>query len=269
MTSCLLVSASSTYAAKGEAMKKSNPQGWIKLHRRLRQHWLWEEKRVFSKAEAWIDLLMMANHQDSRFVLGNEIISARPGEVITSELKLMNRWSWSKSKVRAFLKLLENDSMIVKKTDSKKTALIIVNWALYQVEETTNKPEKDHKETAKRPQEDTIKNDKKGKEDNGPLYTPEFESWYSSFPRPDAKADSFKNFEKIRKNKGIDFINQCTRNYINYRNSIPEQERGPAYSSRNFFGQKAYYLDFIEPKTHEKPKTASVVPLGGVYDDGI
>lgn len=252
-------------------------RGWVKLHRRLQQHWLWEEKRVFSKAEAWIDLLMMANHQESRFVLGNEIIQAQPGEIITSELKLMDRWSWSKSKVRAFLKLLENDSMIVKKADPKKTALIVVNWSVYQVDRTTEEPEKDHEETAKRPQEDTIKNYKeckKGKEDNGPLYTPEFESWWKIYPHrkgDKVKHGAFKNFEKIRKSKGLDFINKCTQNYIDHINSKPEKERDSEYNyaAHNFFGQKAYYLEFIEPKTPGKAKTASVVPLGGAYDDGI
>lgn len=82
------------------------------------------------------------------------------------------------------------------------------------------------------------------------IYTPEFEKWYSEYPRPEAKADSFRNFEKMRKSKGLDFIWQCTKNYINYRKSIPEKERGPEYSSRNFFGQKGYYEDFEKEKLY-------------------
>jgi hypothetical protein len=106
---------------------------------------------------------------------------------------------------------------------------------------------------------------------NRNIYTPEFESWYSEYPRPEAKAESFKSFEKIRKDKGLDFIWICTSNYINYRNSIPEHERGPAYSSRNFFGQKAYYEDFIQPKVKDKPssKKESTVPLGGEINEWI
>ena len=79
-------------------------------------------------------------------------------------------------------------------------------------------------------------------------YTPEFEEWYSSWPRPGAKADSFKNFEKVRKAKGIDFVWQCTRNYKNYLNSFTEDKRPLAYQSNNFFGQKAYYLDYEQQK---------------------
>lgn len=201
----------------GEPLKA---QGWIKLHRRLQLHWLWEEKRVFSRAEAWIDLLMMANHQDTRFVLGNELISAQRGEVITSELKLMARWGWSKAKVRAFLKLLENDSMIAKKTDRKKTALIIVNWALYQVEETAKEPQKNHEETAKRPQKDTIKNEKNEEEGQEALYicpssenthSPSlfdtksqdelFNIFWNEYPRKEAKKEAHKAWFKIQPNE--------------------------------------------------------------------
>ena len=95
--------------------------GWISLHRQLSDHWLWKEKRVFSKAEAWIDILLIANHKDNKTLLGNELITVKRGSFITSEIKLMSRWNWSKSKVRAFLSLLQDEKMIEKISDNKKT----------------------------------------------------------------------------------------------------------------------------------------------------
>ena len=47
--------------------------GWIKLHRELLLHDLWKYK-PFSKGQAWIDLLMLANHKNNKFFLGNEVI---------------------------------------------------------------------------------------------------------------------------------------------------------------------------------------------------
>lgn len=140
--------------------------GWIKLHRQIWDHWLYQEKRVFSRFEAWIDLILMANHKDTRFALGNEIVEAKRGEVITSELKLMERWGWSKTKLRNFLELCEKDGMIIKKSDRKKTTIIIVNYSDYQDQETTERPQGDREKTTRRPREDTIKNDKNDKNDN-------------------------------------------------------------------------------------------------------
>lgn len=140
-------------------------QGFIQLHRRIQDHWLYQEKRTFSKFEAWIDMLMMANHKDNKFLLGNELVEVKRGEFITSELKLMDRWKWGKSKTRNFLSLLENDEMIVKKSDRKKTTITICNYSLYHDKEKEIRPQSDHNQTDSRPIADTNNNDKNVKND--------------------------------------------------------------------------------------------------------
>jgi hypothetical protein len=148
-------------------------QGFIKLHRKIQQHWIYDEKRKFSKFEAWTDMLMMANHKDNKFVLGNELVEVKKGSFITSELKLMDRWDWGKAKLRAFLEMLEKDEMIVKKSDRKKTTISICNYCVYHDYETNNRPQADHEQTDSRPSADTNKNVKNDKED---IYTI-FEHW--------------------------------------------------------------------------------------------
>ena len=132
-------------------------KGWISLHRKIQCHWLWDDK-PFSRGQAWIDLLLLANHADKKFLLGNELVECKAGSFITSELKLMERWGWSKAKVRSFLALLESDHMITKKTDRKKTTITIENYSVYSVYETTEEPEKDCEKTAEEPQKDTNNN---------------------------------------------------------------------------------------------------------------
>lgn len=132
--------------------------GWVSIHRQLQEHWLWEDK-PFSYGQAWIDLILLANHSENRFPLGGEIVTVPTGSLVTSELKLMERWGWSKTKVRRFLSLLENDEMIVKKTDRKKTTITLVKYAIFQDSETTKKPKKDQKKTDRRPIKDTNNNE--------------------------------------------------------------------------------------------------------------
>jgi hypothetical protein len=69
---------------------------------------------------------------------------------------LMDRWGWSKSKVRLYLTSLAQAQMIVKKTDKKKTTLNIVNYSVYQESQTTEEPQKNHRKTTEKPQKDTI-----------------------------------------------------------------------------------------------------------------
>ena len=131
--------------------------GWVKLYRSITENWVWNDK-PFSKGQAWIDLILMANHKDNKFPLGDKVVTVERGSLITSEIKLMERWGWSKSKVRLFLNQLQNDGMIVKITDRKKTTITIVKYGIYQVIETTEEPVKDHKKTTDRPLKDTNKN---------------------------------------------------------------------------------------------------------------
>lgn len=131
-------------------------KGWISIHRKLQCHWLWGDK-PFSKGQAWIDLLLLANHEDTKFLHGGQLIDAKRGDVITSEVKLMDRWGWSKSKVRTFLEMLEKDSMIIKKADSKKTTLTIVNYGVWQDSQTAKELQKDQEKTDEKPLEDRSK----------------------------------------------------------------------------------------------------------------
>ena len=139
--------------------------GWICLGRQIMDSWLWEDK-PFAYGQAWTDMLLMANHERNRFPLGSEIITLQRGEFVTSELKLMARWGWSKTRVRRFLQLLENDGMIIKKTDRKKTTLTIVNYSKFQDLKTDSRPIKDQMKTDSRPIKDTNNNDNNVNNDN-------------------------------------------------------------------------------------------------------
>lgn len=164
--------------------------GWIKLNRSIQENWLWEEK-PFDKKSAWIDLLLMANHKNNKFPLGNEIIEVEQGSFITSEIKLMNRWGWSKTKLRNFLKLLESEKMITKVVDRKKTTISIVNYKVYQGSE-------DQEKTTEKPQEDTNKNDNNEKNDKNNIMVAEIISYLNEKTGKNFKSGVAKNRDLIK-----------------------------------------------------------------------
>ena len=130
-------------------------QGWISVHRQIQEHWLWAEK-PFSKGQAWIDMLMLANHEDKEILLGNKVVTVKAGSFITSEVKLAERWGWSRQKVRDFLLLLSSEKMINKVSDNKKTTIFIDNYAVYQPSRNSLS---DSKKTAEKQQKNTNNND--------------------------------------------------------------------------------------------------------------
>ncbi len=112
-------------------------KGWVSLYRSIQDHWLWQEK-PFSKGQAWMDLLLLANHKDNKFLLGNELIKVEKGSFITSQKKLMQRWGWGSEKTRTFLKLLDSDGMIRFEANKKRTTITIVHYDSYQNQNGSN-----------------------------------------------------------------------------------------------------------------------------------
>ncbi|QIH78133.1 DnaD domain protein [Macrococcoides canis] len=129
-------------------------KGWISLHRSVTDHWLFDEDRKFSKFEAWIDLLLMVNHTDKKMMLGNELITIKRGQKVTSIRKLCERWNWSNNKVKNFLNVLEADGMLTVKSDSKKTLVTVVNYDIYQNEDIEKRHQSDTKATQKHHESD-------------------------------------------------------------------------------------------------------------------
>ena len=74
-------------------------EGWIKVHRGILENPIWID-RPFSKGQAWIDIILLANHKGKDVLVGNRMQHISRGSFLTSELKLMDRWGWSKKKVR-------------------------------------------------------------------------------------------------------------------------------------------------------------------------
>lgn len=111
--------------------------GFIKLHRSIKDCWLWKDEEPFSKRDAWIDLLLLANYTDKKILLDGKLTTIKAGQFHTSLLKLGERWKWSRNKTRRFLEILESDEMITTERTAHGTTLTIVNWAKFQHQGTT------------------------------------------------------------------------------------------------------------------------------------
>ena len=108
-----------------------NNQGWMAIHRKIKDTWLWKEK-PFSRGQAWIDLLLMANWEEKKVLVNGNLEVVKRGERITSLRKLSESWGWSTTKVKKFLEVLKGDNMIDYKSDTKKTVYRVLNYNDYQ-----------------------------------------------------------------------------------------------------------------------------------------
>lgn len=146
--------------------------GWIKLNRSVQDHWVWQDK-PFSKGQAWIDLILLANHQDGKIAHATRIEKIPRGSFITSQYKLAERWGWTRFRVHSFLICLEFDGMITLNCTSNYTTISLVNYEKFQnsltTNSTSNQPRTNYEPTTNQLRADTnnklknIKNEKNEK----------------------------------------------------------------------------------------------------------
>jgi hypothetical protein len=109
-------------------------QGYIKIYRRLKDHWVFEKDKPFTKFHAFVWILINAQGkpEGQKRLINARLLKEERGTLITSIRYLQKAWNWgSKDKVRRFLIMLENDQIISQETGQGITHITICKYDSY------------------------------------------------------------------------------------------------------------------------------------------
>ncbi len=129
------------------------------------KHWIWSRSDY---VKAWIHLLLKANWETKKALIGSKLETVKRGELITSIGKFAKETGMGERQVRTFWDLLEQDEMIVRKSTSNRTKITIRNYDRYQdVGQTsdtqvTNARQTSDTQMTTTKEDKNIKKDKKG-----------------------------------------------------------------------------------------------------------
>lgn len=112
-------------------MAKKN-RGWIRLYRQIQDSAIWKVSDKFNRRDAWIDLLLMANHEDRTIVIDGKPKVIHAGQRWTSSAILAERWRWSRNKVLRYLRLLKELGMVTTNGTTSGTLITIVKYEDFQ-----------------------------------------------------------------------------------------------------------------------------------------
>ncbi|ELC8438338.1 hypothetical protein OQL12_001482 [Clostridium perfringens] len=228
-------------------MDKSS-KGFIKLDRAIFEHWIFQDAEKF---KAFVDLIQLMRFKDETLIIGNDVITIPRGSFYTSELKLAERWGWSRKKVRSYLDLLSKEGMLIKKGTTKGTTLTLVNYDFYQGEGTTKGTSKEHQKNNEGTSKEQQKNNEgytkeerkkreereEGEEEVSPPASPQ------SYPSPIHKlfADS-------------DSLTQISYKTFFENADIREEDGVIRIKPENEFSKGAIkkYIETLEIETHKK-----------------
>jgi hypothetical protein len=113
-------------------MADDKKSGYIYLDRSIQESRLWKEQ-PFSKGQAWIDLILLANYEDKKMFYKDKTIICKRGTVNLSVLYLTNRWGWNRRTVTKFLKQLQSGGSIEYKPSRYRTTISIVNYDFIRI----------------------------------------------------------------------------------------------------------------------------------------
>jgi hypothetical protein len=219
--------------------------GWIKLYRSVKSHWILPKKTPRTNFEAWIIILLEVNHSGQKIQIGYDILECGRGESLNSLDTWAKIFNWHKSKVRRFLKMLESDSMIVLKKCEKTTHLKVCNYETYQGERNTSETEVKRKRNGSETEVTPNNNDKN---DNNI-----FEDFWNSYHlvtglRKTDKEKSNKYFNRLTKSEQKKAI-ESIRPYFESLN-----DKKFCKKARTYISSKAFNDEFKLNGNHQPTK---------------
>lgn len=105
---------------------------WVRVQANFLNHHLFANLER-SESDAWLWLIANAAWSPTSHRIGHDVVSVPVGSLFVTLRHLQKEWNWKSDKrVRSFLKMLENEEMIVINTNAGKTQITICNYSKYQ-----------------------------------------------------------------------------------------------------------------------------------------
>lgn len=205
------------------------------------RHWYTNTRgrQPASPAEAWVDLLLMAEWKDRSFIdKHGDRVDLKRGDVLTGISALASRWRWTRNRVRRWIRDAQKAGELSRKTDTKtdtkRTTLTICNYEKWQGRRTPSEPPSGPHLT---------------KENNSTTnqQTVDFERFWKAYPRRPSGQGSKKQAREVwtRKRPPVDEVLAA----LSWQRHLPEWEK----DGGRFVKQPVNYLK-AELWKMDKPK---------------
>lgn len=207
---------------------------FIGIDREIENHWIYQDAEYF---KVWFEILLRARFslEPEKKMMDGKFVVIEYGQFIYGRISWSDRLKVSEQRLRTLFKKLIDDEMIeLIQTFPKFTLYSVKNYAKYNQQSnqqqilagqgksefgnqqindtpTSSQPAANQQLTT---QEQGSNKVNKVTKKVSKTYTPEFEEFWSVYPRKIQKQDAFKAWEKnIKNNESPTIMIQCASNY--------------------------------------------------------
>lgn len=107
--------------------------GWIKAHRAwMENNIIWADPEFIA---VWFFLNLSATHAERQADFGGDVITLRPGQLITGRQYIADHTGVNSSKVNRILKKFKSAHLIEQQTCTKGSLITLLNWNSEQKDE--------------------------------------------------------------------------------------------------------------------------------------
>ena len=110
-------------------------QGYILIHRKIREKGFYKKS---SYVHLWLELCLLANHQDTEFIWNGKTQKVKRGELLTGRKELSNATGVPQTTVEDILNFFEKEGKIRQQKTSKFRLISILKYNMYQNPTTKN-----------------------------------------------------------------------------------------------------------------------------------
>ncbi len=212
-------------------------EGWVKTHRKIIDWKYFKNSEIF---HLFSTLIILANHKDG-FTQDGTLI--KRGQLMTSYRSLSEKTGLSESKIFRITEKLKIEKQIEKLGTSKNTIITIVNYEMFQSDETQSESRMKHGRNTDETRMKTNKNANNAKNEKNEknyntsaksepstsdvreAYKKSYYVRYGIYPVWSVKENSLA--KKLIASIGLDEAKQLAEYYPNYRDRFHEQKKHP------------------------------------------
>jgi hypothetical protein len=181
--------------------------GWVKLHRKMSEHPVWQLTE--GQFKVWIACLLLANHKEAEWWDGEQRVTIPAGSFITSQEHLAKHARVSRKTVRGAIQgLIRLGSIWANIRANRWTQIDLVNWPLYQGDESEQGQAEGQARANRGPTQGHNVRMKEGKKKITPAngLPPGFAAWWSEYPKKVGKTQAVTEWEKLNPDETLQSV---------------------------------------------------------------